>query len=282
MVTLRTLAELEAGVRDLGADFNGHCTFAVTHLGTGEHFGIDQDEPMATASVIKVPILIAVYRAVAEGRVALEDRIKSAPQHNVIGSGVLNKLSLGVEMALRDAAVLMTIISDNVATNMCIDHIGGIEYVNETMRMLGLQHSTMFTRLGDPSRGLDGRDHYVMTAREACRLWELIARGEAISAEACEDMLRILRCQQHREKLARFLPWNELNMLPDPANHWVANKGGTYIQGVRNDTALMHGARGEIVVAVFTERGLGGSGTDHVGNVFIGRIGQLVWQLVSA
>jgi beta-lactamase class A len=175
-VSALSLGELLTQVREAARDFDGKWTLAATDLLTGDHVGVDEDDLMPTASVIKVPILISVYRAVSEGKVALEDRLRSGPENTVIGSGVLNKLNPGVEMSLYDAAVLMSIISDNVATNMCIDHVGGIQYVNETMRKLGLDSSEMFTRLGDPSRGLKGRDHYVMTAREAVRLWELIGR----------------------------------------------------------------------------------------------------------
>lgn len=271
-------AELGAAVENLSTNFDGSWTFSITDLSSGDHVGIREDEPMPTASVIKVPILVAVYRAAAEGLVSLDDRVRSGPDNTVIGSGVLNKMSPGVEMSLRDAAVMMSILSDNVATNMCIDHIGGIGYVNQTMRGLGLETTTMLTRLGDPSRGLKGRDHYVMTARETVRLWEMIARGEAISPDASKDMLRILKKQQHREKLGRFLPWNELKTLGDPRNNWVASKGGTYIFGVRNDSGVMHGPGGEVAVAVFTEGGRGGAGHNADGNVFIGEIGKLVWE----
>ena len=87
--------------------------------------------------------------------------------------------------------------------------------------------------------------------------------------------------QQHREKLGRFLPWNELNTLPDPKNNWLATKGGTYIFGVRNDTGIFHSPAGEVALAVFTEGGTGGHGHNADGNVFIGEIGRLVWEALS-
>jgi hypothetical protein len=121
-----------------------------------------------------------------------------------------------------------------------------------------------------------------MTARETVALWEMIGGGKAVSEEASRDMLRILKRQQHREKLGRFLPWNELNTLPDPRNNWLATKGGTYIFGVRNDSGIMHGQRGEVAIAVFTEGGMGGSGHNADGNVLIGEIGKMVWETMCA
>ncbi len=280
-MTIVVPRDIEQEVRALAADFSGRYTLALTNLTTGEHVGIDEDTLMATASVIKVPVLAAVYRAVEEGALSLDQRMTYTEAHKTIGSGVLSRLSFGVEMSLRDAAVLMIIISDNSATNMCIDAVGGVDYVNATMRRLGLEKTTLFTRLGDGRRGLDGRDHFVMTAREGCRLMELIARHQVVSSDASEDMLKIMRRQQHREKLARNLPWSELNVLPDPRNQWVASKGGTYLFGVRNDIAIMHGNKGEVAIAAFTE---GGKGTEtvHEGNDLLASIGQLVWESLCA
>ncbi len=270
------MESVERQIRELSEQFSGTLALAVKQLGTGEQLGINEHRIMPTASVIKLPILVALHRAAAAGHLSFNDRVIFGSQHDSIGSGVLNKLRHGVEMSLADAATLMIIISDNVATNMCLEALGGFEYVNESMRELGLVQTTMFMRLGDPSRGLDGRNHYVTTADEMCRLLTMLAGGSVVSADASREMLRLLRRQQQRDKLARELPWNELNMLPDPMNNWVANKGGTYIGGVRNDVAIMHGPAGEAGVAVFCEGGNDRSGKEAV-NLMAG-IGKLLWE----
>lgn len=275
--------ELRDALRDCieGFDgFDGACALAVEDLATGRRTGIDGDSLMATASVIKVPVLVTLYRKVDAGELSLATRLRS-PEERVIGSGVLNKLDTGVELSLRDAAVLMIIISDNVATNMVVDAVGGPDAVTATLRELGLPRSTMFLRLGDGSRGLDGRKHYVMSPNESVSLLAMIFRGQAASSESCADMLRILRRQQHREKLARDLPWNELNTLPDPKTEWVAGKGGTYIHGVRNDTGIFHRGGRAAALAVFTSGAEDRAGPDHVANRMLGRIGRVVWDWLA-
>ena len=57
------------------------------------------------------------------------------------------------------------------------------------------------------------------------RLLELIARHEAVSEEASEDMLRIMRRLDGRGELTRLLPWNEMNMLPDPQEELGRGEG---------------------------------------------------------
>ena len=277
------LTSLEADLRRIGAGYSGKWTCALSDLTSGGQIGIDEDDVMPCASLIKAPILVALYQAAHEGRVALEDRITYREEHQCLGSGVLQRLSLGVEMSVRDAATLMIIISDNVATNMVID-LMGLDYINEQQRRLGLERTTLFYRLGDPAAGLDARNHNVSTAREITRLLELIARHEAVSPEASEDMLRIMRRQDYRHELTRLLPWNELNMLPNHQENWVAEKGGAFLNGVRCSGAVFHGAKGSFAMSVFCEGGLagGGTGREAEGYTLIGDLGYAAWRALAA
>ena len=107
---------------------------------------------MPGASLIKAPVLVTLYQAVHEGKLGLDDRVRYGEEHRVLGSGVLSRMSFGVEMTVRDAATLMMIISDNSATNMCIDMVG-LENVNAQMDGYGLRNTRLFLRLGDRSAG---------------------------------------------------------------------------------------------------------------------------------
>lgn len=277
------LTRLNSELRAVGASYSGTWTYALTDLASGGHIGFDEDVPMPPASLIKVPVLVTLYQAVHDGRLALDDRVRYGPEHDCLGSGVLMRLSHGVELSVRDAAVLMIIISDNVATNMCIDLVG-LEAVNAQMRRYGLEQTTLFRRLGDPEVGTDARKMSITTAREMTRLLELIARHEAVSPEASEDMLRIMRRQDYRHELSRRLPWNELNMLPDHKRNWVAEKGGAFLNGVRASGAVFHGARGSFVMAAFCEGGMAGTGTgrEAEGNILLGDLGYAAWRALAA
>jgi beta-lactamase class A len=283
MLPVTTLTSLDSTLRRIAAAYSGKSTYALTHLDTGEHIGHAEEDVMPTASLIKVPILVALYQAVHDGAVGgLEDRITLSDDHRCLGSGVLNHLASGVEMSVRDAAVLMIIISDNTATNMCIDHVG-LDRINETMRSLGLKQTTIFQRLGDTKAGLDARKMSVSTAGEMARLLELIARHEAVSPEASEDMLRIMRRQDYRHELSSLLPWNEMNMLDNHKKNWVAEKGGSFLNGIRTSAGVFHGERGAFVLAAFCEGGTGpGSGRNSEGNRLAGELGYAAWRELAA
>lgn len=279
---MTTLASLDGQLHRIGSSYSGDWTYSLVDLGTRERIGHDPDAVMPTASLIKVPVLVALYQAVHDGRVSLTDRVQYHEDQRCLGSGVLIHMTPGVEMSVRDAASLMIVISDNIATNMCIDLVG-LERVNGTMRSLGLTETTLFQRLGDPKAGLDARKMSVSTAGEMTRLLELIARGEAVTPEASEDMLRIMRRQDYRHELTRLLPWNELNRLPNHRQNWVAEKGGSFINGIRTSGAVFHGERGSFAMSAFCEGGTGmGSGREAEGNRLNGDLGWAAWQALAA
>jgi beta-lactamase class A len=192
-------------------------------------------------------------------------------------------MSFGAEMTVRDAAVLMMTISDNSATNMCID-LAGLDAINKLMQTLGCHSTQLFRRLGDRSAGLDPRKMNVSSASDIDRLFTMIARHECVSPEASEDMLRIMRRCDYRHELSLELPWNEMNMLgDDPKVAWVAEKGGAFLNGVRTSGAVFKGPSGSFVMAAFCEGGTAaGTGRSAEGNVTLGRLGKTAWDALAA
>ena len=277
------LLSLKTELDSICGAYSGKVTYALTDLASPGHIGRDEDDVMPAASLIKVPILVALYQAVHDGRVRLDERITYCAEHKSAGSGVLARLTPGVELSLRDVAVLMIIISDNSATNICVDLLG-IDDINHQLRRLGLQQTTVFRRWGGFTPDLDVRETWVSTAREMTRLLELIARHEAVSQDASQDMLRIMRRQDYRHELSRELPWNEFNVLPRRKQHWVAEKGGAMNNGIRCGGSIFHGARGQFAMSVFCEGGMagGGTGRESEGNVTLGRLGYAAWRALAA
>jgi hypothetical protein len=151
------------------------------------------------------------------------------------------------------------------------------------MRALGLPKTTLFLRLGDRSAGLDARKMSVSTAGEMVSLMSRIARHEIVDAESSEDMLRIMRRSDYRHELSAELPWNEMNMLgDDPKLAWVAEKGGSFLNGVRTSAAVFKGPHGQFAMSVFCEGGTGpGTGRNSEGNVTNGRMGKIAWDALA-
>src|SRR5439155_24912291 len=102
----------------------GFLGFKTTRLGDGRHVGVREDVHCPTSSVIKVPLLVAMYEEALAGRLDLAERVTYRASTRVAGSGVLHYLDKGLRPTVRDLAVLMMAVSDNTATDLLLDRVG--------------------------------------------------------------------------------------------------------------------------------------------------------------
>src|SRR5262245_6354735 len=80
---------LEARLAPLARAHKGKVAVAVKHLGNGQCWTLNGDDPMPTASLIKFPVMIEVYQQAAEGKVKLGDKVTLRESDKVPGSGIL-------------------------------------------------------------------------------------------------------------------------------------------------------------------------------------------------
>jgi beta-lactamase class A len=108
------------------------------NVGSNESIEVGHTDPMPAESAAKTFILVHYSRLVNEGAVDPDGRVPYTAADLCLGSGVLRYLSPGVALTLDDLAWLMVIVSDNVATHLVLNHVGGPDAVNERMAQLGL------------------------------------------------------------------------------------------------------------------------------------------------
>src|SRR4026207_1373948 len=187
---------------------HGVVGYSVIDLETGARINRRGDEKFSTASLIKVPILVTVYDLVAKKQLSLDDPITVLKIDQVPGSGIVQYLHNGTILTVRDAAWLMITISDNTATNLLLDRII-IRRVWNKMDSLGLHdtrvHSKSFLRVS--SIAMDSSVKYglgVTTPNEMARLFELLAKGKAVSAKADSEMIDMLEHNNTDVMLLRF------------------------------------------------------------------------------
>jgi beta-lactamase class A len=116
--------------------FSGEVALAARNLATGEEMRFNADKVYGTASTIKLAVLIEVFHRARAGTLHLQERVEMHESDIVRGSGVLKELSPGLQPTIGDLATLMVIVSDNTATNMLIDRVGGVDVINQTVDAL--------------------------------------------------------------------------------------------------------------------------------------------------
>lgn len=125
--------QIEQTVAESGADIG----VALRHLETGEEFMLNADTPVPLASVVKIPVIVAAFDQILQNRFQLDDRWMLKGNVKALGSGILRYLDDGLPLAVRDLLTLMTIISDNTATDMLMLRIG-VKTINDLMHNYGL------------------------------------------------------------------------------------------------------------------------------------------------
>jgi len=181
----------------------------VLNVDTGEQLARRGDETFSTASLIKVPILVTVFDLVEKGQLSLDDQLTLLKIDKVPGAGNLQFMHDGALLSVRDAAWLMSVTSDNTATNLLLDRIV-IRRVWEKMEKLGLPHtkvhSKVFLRMA--SVAMDSSVKYglgVTTPNEMARLFALLADGKAVSPKADSTMLDILAHNEDYASMQRHI-----------------------------------------------------------------------------
>jgi len=165
-------------------------------LDNGNYVSIKGDSPFASASTIKIPILVAFFQDVDAGKINLDQVLTMTEEVIADGSGDMQYQKPGTQFTALETAEKMIIISDNTATNMIIELLGGIEAVNERFWQWGL-HETV---IRNPLPDLEGTN--TTSSRDLVQVLGMVTRGELISLRSRDRLLGIMR----RTKTDTLLP----------------------------------------------------------------------------
>ena len=246
---------------------------AVKNLKTGESYEYKADQPMPTASLIKLPVMIAAYDAVEKGKLSLDDMIELKKEDQVPGSGVLTShFSPGTKISLRDAIHLMIVYSDNTATNLVLDKLG-LPATNELMAKLDCPetrvNSKVFRR--DTSIAPERSKEYGLgstTARDMVKLCEQLHGKKLVSEKASKQMLDHMFACEDKLKVPRMLP----------SGTRVAHKTGS-VNSSRTDAGIIESPAGPIAFCILTNKNKDQRWTDdNEGDLFCAEIGAAIYK----
>lgn len=244
-------SDLRSDLEQMAARYQGHVALYAKNLKTGETIAINADEPVQTASVIKLPVMIEAFYQSKAGKLDLTKKLNVTKQEQVPGSGILAYIQPDVTLSLLDTLTLMMIVSDNTATNMTLDQVG-IPNVNARIAVMGLKNTYLYKKVFRPAEGPMPPDQPKFglgktTAREMAEALESIQRCDLKDPALCDQMLKIMRGQQDHSMVPRYIESDP--GFPHP--EWVADKIGA-LDDVRNDVALVMYKDTPIIISAFT------------------------------
>ncbi len=116
---------------------------------TGNYAGINSDKLYSAASIIKIPVLIQLFRSIEAGQLTIYDTMILKDYYRAEGSGSLQFKAENSVWTIDDLARLMITESDNSATNMIMAKLGSMYDVNSGIRQWGLSQTQVKTWLPD-------------------------------------------------------------------------------------------------------------------------------------
>ena len=178
------------------------------------------------ASVIKVPVMVAAFRAAAAGRFQLDDKVTLQPAEARPGGDLYQALQQGpVTLSIRQVIAHMIQSSDNTAANRMIA-IVGMDQVNQMLEQFGLK-ATRLRRVMLDAAAVKRGDENVSTPHEMAMLLQLIYTGKAADGRSTEEMIAILK--EVDGDVRKTVP----------ASIAVASKVGEY-PGTRTEAAIVY------------------------------------------
>jgi beta-lactamase class A len=288
-------AALAARLATPVAGFHGKVSLYAHDLATGKTVSIDADQPVPTASVIKLGILYTALEQVRAGHAHFDDRLTLRHEDQVQGSGVLLFFDTPMTLTLKDALTLMIAQSDNTATNLVIDRLG-LSTIDEQLASpepqgLGLKNTWLYKKVFRAAEGPVPADQAQFglgktTAREMAGIMERFVRcdlGPAPPAassstpvppdkDLCSAAIHMLRVQSDRDMIPRYLE----KLDTTEGDSAIANKTGT-IDHARSDVGAIYTKHGTIIVSAFTHDNADTSWTpDNEAELLVARLAQAI------
>ncbi|WP_232731615.1 serine hydrolase [Kamptonema formosum] len=168
-------------------------------LDTGAYIDLNGSQALPAASTIKLPILIAFFQDVDAGKISLEEPLTLREEDIAEGSGDMQYDNPGRSYTALETATKMIAISDNTATNMLIERLGGAETLNQRFASWGLTETAIRNKLPD----LEGTN--TTSPKDLGNLMAQVNQGELVSLRSRDRLLGIMQRTENNTLLPQGL-----------------------------------------------------------------------------
>lgn len=242
---------LEKEIQASGAEVG----IAFKDLESSENLFINAKEMMHAASLMKVPVMIEVFKQAEQGKFDLDDprRVKNTFSSIADGSPFSLNVAddsdketyniIGQELPIREMVHRMITRSSNLTTNILVELVWA-KSVMMTLKELGI-HRMQVLRGVEDQKAYSQDLNNTTDAYDMMLVMEAIATGKAGSEEACQEMVEILSHQEFRAKIPSGIPEDVK----------VANKTGS-ITRIDHDAAIVFPPGRKPYVLVVLTRGI--------------------------
>jgi beta-lactamase class A len=236
-------ARLVEQLQPVVARAQGDVAVAVTHVESGRTVEINGAKQLRLYSVWKLPLAVAVLKAVEDNRLKLDQMVHFDEEDLSPGSRFNSEMwSKPVDKSIQELLELSIVRSDNTSSDMLLKLVGGPAVVTELMRSLGLKNIEIVSSIreflsgkGKPNTG---------SATDLAELLAELQKGKVLRASEFSVLRGLMeRAITGLKRLRGDLPEATV----------VADKTGTGDSGsVTNDVGLitLPNGKGHLAMAV--------------------------------
>lgn len=247
--------------------FHGDIGVYVHHLKKNRSVAVHADSVFPTASIVKVPILTAVFEKIAHNELKLSQEFVYDAKRAYGGSGLMQFYKDSARTDLSTMISLMLTYSDNVAAIWLQELAGGGAVINTIMDQLGLPDTKVNSRTEGRQDIWKKYGWGQTTPREMARLFTLIRQGKVIDARYSDKMYRYLKNQ--------FYNGRSLSQLPATVS--TICKTGS-VDDARGEVVLVNAPGGDIVFCILTKNNKDKSWTDtNEAEVLTRKLANIIW-----
>ncbi|MBI4533026.1 MAG: serine hydrolase [Candidatus Melainabacteria bacterium] len=230
----------------------------VVEPSTGCYVDIAGQASFSAASMIKIPILVELLKQMDTKTIKPDQRLTIRQDLIAGGSGYLQWRPVGSYVTVAEAAELMIVTSDNTATNLIIDLLGGKEVCNNDYALWGLSRTKIYNSLPD----FEGTNQ--TSPFDLVYLLAKVDKGEILSAESRQFMYKVMA----KTRIRTLLP---MGLGPGAK---IIHKTGD-IGAMVGDAGIVEARSGErYFVAVQVER----PHNDRRANKLVRDVSRLIYQ----
>jgi len=231
---------LEKAMQSKLNNFNGNAGIIVEDLKMGWRISLNEDKLFPSASMVKIPIMAACFRAARDKKISLDSQLVLKASHKTEGSGALKNKPVGSRLTVDKLIELMITKSDNTAANMLIELLG-FDYLNDFFKSEGLIHTNLSRKMMDFRYRKQGVENYT-TAADISLILEKIYRKKFINRSISTKCLSLLLKQKVNDRIPKKLPQDVL----------VAHKTGLE-RNVCHDAGIVFTDQGHFLICVLTK-----------------------------
>jgi len=247
-VVIKKREDVQTTIEKLLEGLSGNYGVWVKKIDSEADFGINEEKVIAAASVIKLPVLIAYYQAIDEGKIDAEAIYELKEEDRFeYGSGSMQNQAEGTEYSYQEIVKLIANQSDNMAAKLLTKFLGGENKVDQVIKGWGLKETSI-------------KDNKT-TAKEAGELFLRLYKGELLKGESKGELFDNLTNTVLEDRLPAGVPTGVK----------VVHKFGSE-EGVVNDCGIVYANEPYVICVISTEV------NDGEAEKVLPKISRVVWE----